>query len=381
MHIRHENLYAFWSGSPATVAQNKYRVRRSIKDLNEELGITDAPFYDNGPYPNYDSEGYTVAYSVLLASKRSGRYEKTYSQWQTIRHVKGAIGNYERTSSGGFALVDDENGLSQHFQDGGSSSKWYRRFAAGCKARMGSVVKKNLALGIKLILKVLDKIDEKMAFEDENNNSTERDRWVIAGAYIAISFVLSLRGNEGFMMDIKELMKNQSLEKGLVWIILSGIIKGESTPMLHQLRSVPVTSSGINIELWRDRLIAVHTEAGRTEGPAICDTDGYLMSNTAANELFWTALEEVYWEAPDSFPKDIRSVKDIKTHINIYRSLRRSSNSRAISEGVMKTDIDIVERWRNEQASKGQAPSEAMHIGYADQELLNKCFERYTRSM
>ena len=190
--------------------------------------------------------------------------------------MKGAIGNYERTSPSGFALVDNDNAMSQHFQDGGSSSKWYQRFAAGCRSRMGSVVRKNLALDIKLILKVLDVIDEKIALEDEKNNSTERDRWVMAGAYIAISFVLSLRGNEGFMMDIKELMKNQLLEKGLVWIILSGIIKGESTPRLHQLRSVPITGSGINIELWRDRLVSVHEEAGRTEGPAICDTEGYL---------------------------------------------------------------------------------------------------------
>ena len=105
-YIRRANLDAFWSRSPATVAQNKYRVRRSIKDLNDELGITDGPFYDHGPYPNYDSEGYTVAYSVLLASRRSGRYEETHSQWQTIRHVKGAIGNYERTAPSGLALVD-----------------------------------------------------------------------------------------------------------------------------------------------------------------------------------------------------------------------------------------------------------------------------------
>ena len=105
------------------------------------------------------------------------------------------------------------------------------------------------------------------------------------------------------------------------------------------------------------------------------------MSNTAMNELLWATLEEIYFEDPDSFPKDIRSVDDIQTHINIYRSLRRSSNSRAISKGVKKTDIDIVERWRNEDGSKGKAPSEAMHIGYAEQELLNECFERYTRCM
>ena len=173
-------------------------------------------------------------------------------------------------------------------------------------------------------------------------------------------------------MDIKELLKNRPLKKGLVWIVLSGILKGESVPMLHQLRSVPTTDSGVEVKLWRDRLIFVHEQAGRVEGPAICDKDGYLLSFSAMNELFWQVLEEIFIKDPHLFPKDIVLVTE---KINIYQSLRRSSDSQAIKAGVSETDISIVARWKKKQASKGKAPSGAMHINYAEQELLNECFK------
>jgi hypothetical protein len=246
---------------------------------------------------------------------------------------------------------------------------------------MGEEVRKDLALDTELIVEVLKAIDQKVEIAFEEGNSTERNKWIIAGAYISISYVLSLRGNEGFMMDIKELLKNWSMKKGLVWIVLSGILKGESVPELHQLRSVPKTDSGVEIWVWVNRLVFVHDQAGRVEGPAICDEEGYLLSFPAMNELFWQVLEEVFLEDSNLFPKAIATVDDIPEKINIYRSLRRSSDSRAIKMGVNETDIQIVARWKKKHASKGKAPSEAMHINYAEQELLNECFQRYTQKM
>ena len=190
-----------------------------------------------------------------------------------------------------------------------------------------------------------------------------------------------LRGNQGFMIDSKELRRNPILKKGLVWITLSGMIKGQKTPTLHHLWSVPITSSGINVELWRDRLLFIHQEANRIDGPAICEDDGYLMSNSAMNDLFWTILEELYEEDSDDFPNAISSIEDIRSLINIYRTMRRTSNSRALAKKVGESDIKIIQRWRNLQTSRGKAPGEEMQVHYAEQELLNECFRRYTYAM
>ena len=60
----------------------------------------------------------------------------------------------------GLTFVDYKIVVSQQFQDGGSFSEWYQRFTAEYKSRMRSMDEKNLALDIKLILKVLDVVDE-----------------------------------------------------------------------------------------------------------------------------------------------------------------------------------------------------------------------------
>ena len=57
----------------------------------------------------------------------------------------------------------------------------------------------------------------------------------------------------------------------MVWIILTGKVKDQESPTLHELLSVPVTNLEVNVEQWRNRLLLVHHKTGRREGPAICD--------------------------------------------------------------------------------------------------------------
>ena len=93
------------------------------------------------------------------------------------------------------------------------------------------------------------------------------------------------------------------------------------------------------------------------------------------NEMFWEALEEVYYSSKNLFLKDINTIEDICSNISIYRSLRRSSTSQAIRRKVAATDIDIIARWRGEHLANGQSPNEAMQVGYAQQNILNECFK------
>ena len=60
---------------------------------------------------------------------------------------------------------------------------------------------------------VLDAINKKVLLAVEEKKSARRDKWITAGAYLSISYVLSLRGNKGFMMDIKETIEKQAIEE------------------------------------------------------------------------------------------------------------------------------------------------------------------------
>ena len=96
------------------------------------------------------------------------------------------------------------------------------------------------------------------------------------------------------MLEIKLLKDHRDLKDGLVWLPLLGKLKGDDGVGTHFLRSIPVTESGISIQAWRDRLLAVHAHAGRMSGPAISDSEGYLMTSGCMNDFLWKALESLY---------------------------------------------------------------------------------------
>ena len=139
--------------------------------------------------------GKTATNLSLTLKRRRSYYDKFHLQsWCLYRK----IANFERTFkeslrfNEGLALVVDDKAISQHFQDGGSSSICYSRFAQGCRARMGEEVRKDLALDAELIVEVLKAMDQKVEVAFEEGNSTERNKWIIADAYISISYEKSV---------------------------------------------------------------------------------------------------------------------------------------------------------------------------------------------
>ena len=117
------------------------------------------------------------------------------------------------------------------------------------------------------------------------------------------------------------------------------------------------------------------------EGPAICDNNGFLLSNVAMNDLFWTILEGLYEEDNEYFPKTESSIEEIRNLTNIYKTMWHTYYSQMFIAKVAEPDFMIVKRWYGEHYTKGKAPSEEMHVHYTQQELLNKCFERYTSAI
>ena len=379
-YIRRANLDAFWSRARGTVKNNKGTIDRIIKGFSP-FGLA-GPFYDKGPTPSYDHAGYETAIALLIDSKRPGKYDASHKQWDSSRRVKSAISNFERSTShsswNNLAFVDDEKGTSMRLNWLPSSSMWYQRFAQGCRSRMGQEVRKNVAVSVDLWKLLLDRCDHRI-FEADVYEVGER--WTIVGAYLTFLYVLSLRGPEGFQIEISLLEKHKEMRNGLVWIPLVGKLKGDSQPGIFLLRSVPFTSSGIDVLKWRDRLLAVHAYAGRKEGPAICDSQRFLLSALEVNDSMWDVLEELYDEDSAQFPKAVETKPLIRDLIQINRSGRRTSESQATRMKVHVDDKEIVNRWTRSNNAKGKSPTEKMRIGYAQQDLLDKCFERYTWAM
>ena len=218
-YIRRANLDSFWSRAPRTIANDLGHVKRSIRNLSR-VGLP-GPYYDPGPAPAHDSCGYEAAIALLMDSQEKGTYHDDHKQWQSVRKLRSAISNNERASFrlAGIAVIADDNSRAQRFQEGGTSSFWFNRFTQGVSNRMGADVRKNVGLCSEIWSRFLDRVSYKIKKSDTEQ---EAAKWTMGGAYFCFSYVCSLRGEEGFLLDIKKLREHGSKAGGLIWLPLVG---------------------------------------------------------------------------------------------------------------------------------------------------------------
>ena len=96
-------------------------------------------------------------------------------------------------------IADDGRKIIRLIKDS-SSSLWYHRFNSGMKYRMGNVWKPNKALSTELIVRTI-KAAERKRIEGDTNEETHR--WMVFTTYVSMSYVISLRGSEGLLLDLK----------------------------------------------------------------------------------------------------------------------------------------------------------------------------------
>ncbi len=137
--IRRVNLDAFWSRATSTVNAQRRLIDKSL-EISNQLGL-DPMFPEQGPLPDGDHCGYTVAIQMVYASISSqGRYAETHLEFDTIRRLRTIHTNYFRTigrASGSVMAMVGEDGRSRRFTTDPTTSEWFSQFLMGCKRRMG----------------------------------------------------------------------------------------------------------------------------------------------------------------------------------------------------------------------------------------------------
>lgn len=378
--IRRINLDAFWSRASSTVISNRDRIR-SACNLSDSLGVPN-PYEFIGAMPDHDAFGYTVAIQMIMASTKSGRYSSAYTQWDTIRKVRSVYSNFIRASPQSnnelWALGDDKGKVQRFYQDP-CSSFWFSRFFIGCKNRMGQDWRPNRAFSIDLLLAFLDLIEERMEVSD---SIKEENKWTVAGAYAVLTYVVSLRGSEGFLLDLGGLRRHAPKESDKFFLIpLLGKVKGESHDRCHLLPCTFKTSSGIEPYRWFAKLIAVKEKQGLKDGPAISDEIGQVLTTMFMNDLIQEVLEDLFEQKRELFPKTITSKDELAVNYQAFRSFRRTSDTRAINQHVKADIIELVNRWHAVEKADGNRAAFNMRNHYAQYEDLINPFLTYTKAM
>ena len=244
-------------------------------------------------------------------------------------------------------------------------------------------------MSIKLVLAVLKAGQKVIAVE----TSTEKLANIITFcAYFVTCYVLSLRGPEGLLVSLGPLIEQEGLEsiiqqgsslgKALLIVPLLGKVKGESYRREHVLPCVEVTASGINVRRWLDLLIEVRSLTNQRSGPAFTKFDGELFCTAELNEIFHDLLGMVFLEDPTLFDADIKTRADIEKWFSVFRSMRRTSDSKALADGVSSDDIDTVNRWSLQERAKGRkVVGKKLRHYYADMLRLLTAHVRYTFAM
>ena len=247
-------LDSFWSRGSSTI-DGYVRITRLQLKLSNQLGL-DGLFGFNLPMPTYDHCGYERAISMVLYSTRPGRHDRNYTQFDTIRKFRTIYGNFVREHGNSdfqnLALSDQKGGYQILSQDK-SASFWFKQFIIGLKNRMGQVWKPNRGMGTKLLLELIRVIEEKI---ETQVSPIDTHTWIVFSTYVTLTYVLSLRGAEGFLIDLKGIRSHWDESKDdYIVISLMGRVKGEQHGRNHLLSCANVTSSGIAVKKVVKRLI------------------------------------------------------------------------------------------------------------------------------
>ena len=368
--IRRINLDAFWARATSTVANNLRSVKKIL--TTSQLVELPGPFKSFGPMPLHDHCGYQVAIDMVLFSTQSARYSKDYTQFDTIRHLRSAFGTFDLISSKGATMnltISGSGSQTREINQSPTSLIWFRRFYAGCRSRMGQVYKPNLALPTEIIVKVLELVRRDIR---ETKNLDRKFTLVIFGVYVAVSYVMSLRGSEGLMINLSTINKEWKRYQDCVIIALKGKIKGETNERDHIFPCSCITESGINMVLWIESLRLVHRMKNRIGGPA---------TTTSSLDSHLHEYLIRLWEKGAEFPQEIKGEDDISERFSVFHSLRRGSNTRALNANVSQNDIDVINRWKSVESAEGKKPARTMRQHYAETTLLKAPFLRYTAAM
>ena len=383
-YIRRVNLDVLWSREAGTVGGVLTQLRKMCR-LSDDLGMTRSNV-EQGPWPLGDNMGFRTAIVILRASQEKGRNDPTYQQFDSIRKIRTCQSNcYENSAIGNQHVLAfrAEKGTSYKLSHCETESRLFVKFMKGLELRMGRLVKSNMGLDHRILSLIVSNYDKELA--DGSVPWKRKHKVIMTGGYLMLCFGASLRGNEGFYLEQKELLEmihygNSSRERrenvGHVCAPLKGRFKAETGKDTHVAVIVNVSKSGFKFRLWLERVAMLVQKEKRhlDQGPAFCRPDGTMIRSYEMDWEFHKALKIVQLQRPDLLPEDV----DVGNIYGTYRSMRRGANTKATEEGVEEPVLDLINRWRKFESKRGGQPVMSMRQHYLEISLVLKRFLAYS---
>lgn len=363
--IRRANLDMFWSRETSTVKG----LRGYLQDIIDQCVSygRSVPLEPMTPWKVEDKQGMGIMMCMLEKSLRKGR-NANYTQFDSCRSLRSAAANvYGATAQASNLRYSLKNARGVlHLEEGNTQTVFMERAVAGMKARMPQVSKRNLPFTSRMINFLLEHLEAR--WFDGNESEEERRLALMTGAYLCVAYGYSLRGNEGFWVDADRLCKNISVGKydkrcPHVIVPLLGRFKSEDGDRMHVIPIVNETRSGIKVRLWLERLVVLLRDEERTNGPAFCDEEGYLLQASTLEDIIHPILMEM--QTIPKYKDEIPPSLDVTSWYRLARSCRRGAENTALDQGTSPEIVNFVHRWSKFEKNKGRLPGFDMMEHYA----------------
>lgn len=356
----------------------------------EMCGMT-PPLQPLGPLPLNDSTGMGVAIGMQLKSITAKGRIVSNPQYATVRGVRGTASlNWQASPFGvgeGSSFAKGKGRVRPTSCP--TQSDWFYYFCLGMELRMGSQAQPDQAVRIGAIVHLLYLIKADAQCAEESGYTSDANYLWKVGAYVCVLTAASLRGHEGFYVQLaglrshlnkgrtgkipaglvitKEvvLMEEVCVDLPHVTVALLGHFKGETKVDHHLIAIASVTQSGLEPRWWIEKLVVVCASEGRVHGPAFADDQGRLASSPDYNSTFQGYLFRVQVETT-LIDKDV----DVFKVYNTYRTLRKTSTTRIERAGFGNDFVDKMNRWRAQEGAQGRMVRRRMNALYADALLL-----------
>jgi hypothetical protein len=376
--IRRANLDAVWGREPHTVAATLRGVKHMIRMWGKVGLEPDLP--PLGPFPVEDSLGMRVAVAMLMKTLEPGRYHSSYQQFETVRKLRAAYSNVYMASREGVLSLRTIGGdrAKHHLTFSPTQSAWFERFSQGCIRRMGQDLRQDWAIPLPAMLGLQQVLEEEWHTTED---AQLKSQIASIGAFALVAFCGSFRGAEVFLMDLHGLRthmgETQRQGRDHVVIPLLGRFKGELNSRYHLAPLVAETSSGLQVKVWLERLIAVREQEERVQGPAFCDHSGRIARSVDYEGWLIERLVAAQAVVPGAIAPEV----DIPEQFGISRSFRRGSTSVARTRGVDDKVVSLINRWRSFEGARGRHPIMPMHEHYSDISIMVPELLKFSRAL
>jgi hypothetical protein len=144
------------------------------------------------------------------------------------------------------------------------------------------------------------------------------------------------------------------------------------------------TSSGNHVDMWISRLRDHKESLGFSDGPAISDIRGRVLSCASIDDSLHEILDEIWESNHELFPSSVLKRKILE---HLFRLSARSGVHllfKQLRKKFAVSDIDVlgvVNRWHSWDAAGEKRPDLSIRQHYTQYNLLLMPFIRYTSAM